>query len=341
MTVLLLAPGANLSPQAVARTLHQPPQVQARADRDVAGIVASLWEETEHRAQRPARPWASSETPDWILASIRDFAAQLLHELSGGAPNLVAVHPGAATHIQVARRILPNTPVISLLRDGTFSPSPVRDALGGLRWAQTWAASTIEGVPCVSVERVPAAAVRGTLLAPLAGLRPPPMPQLSPEAMLGFGCWEPARAAMARAGYAAPPRPHAPPEHPALIEAYAAGEPLEAAVLLLERALKRHPDGRLWAALGERLAEAGEQQSAFCAWISAIESEQSPPSAWIALLGHPEQDHMLPHLSEACRHPDAQVRAATARWLVARGMDEEAAEAVTQVRDERWYAAAK
>lgn len=339
MTTLMLAPSANLPAAALAEILHRPPQVTARADRDVAAILATLWEETEHRAQRPARPWASPQTPPWILRSVTDFARTLLHDLAGGAPNLLVIHPGTLTHLPALRRLLPEQPVRVLARDGTRAPSPVHDALGGLAWARRWADSIGEDAEIIAMERITTANTRGTLLAPLASARLPPGSPLSGEALAGFACWEPAREAMARCGYAPPPRPAAPPAHPALIAAYAQGEAPDAAVAWLKAALREQPDGRLWVALGDRLAEGKDLSGALVAWRAAVESRRSPPRAWRALLAHPERDDALPHLGAACRHRDASVRAAAARWLVARGMDEEAAEALTQVRDDRWYAA--
>jgi hypothetical protein len=344
MIALLITPSANLSPKKIATTLHRPPLVCARADRNIPGILSELWEATEIRARRPARPWEQPETPGWISAAMQDFGRQLLHDLADGSTHIICVFPQQAAGLAVAPRLLPEAQQLLLTRDGRVPPSPIApdNALAGLAWAKAWAGSVQPaldaGIDAVPVEQLSPAAVNGTLLEPLGGLRWSGPAPLQGAALLGFSCWEPARAALAVLGYPVPARPVSPPAHPALIEAFARGEERPQAIARLRGALSVAADARLWGTLGELLAEEGRLTEACEAWRTSAAGD-GPASAWVSLLDQADRDDALPLIRSACGHQDAGVRAAAARWLVVRGMDEESAEALTHVRGERWYAA--
>jgi hypothetical protein len=345
MVSLMLMPAANICPRGVARRLSRPPLVTARADRNVPGMLAALWEATEVRARRPVRPWDSPDTPPWITAALEDFGRQLLVDLAQGSEHLVAVHAEMVAHLPVLRRILPDVQHLMLTRDGRLTDAPIdpMDAGAGLDWAKAWAASIDADVDLLPVDRVRTADLQGTVLEPLCQSPWPERPVLQGAALAGFSCWAPARDAMRRWGYAELEPPDSVGAQPALIEALARGEAetgdVEAAVSRIQGALRQGEDALLQATLGDLLAQQGDEGGAHQAWAAAARAGGAP-SVWVALLSQPERPEGLGWIRAACAHQDTSVRAAAARWLVARGMDAESAEAITSVRHERWYARA-
>jgi len=342
MSTVQLLPSANLSPRGLAARLHRPPQVVARPDRDLPAILSELWESTETRARRPARPWARPDSPPWIEAALREFAADLLGAFRGTGSDLVLTSAVSADGLATLQRLVPDIPLVQVIRDGRGAPKPLASPQEGLAWARQWAASVAPGqeagLDAITIASLRPGALAGTVLAPLAAAHWPALQPLRGEALLGFLCWAPARQALEAAGFGQQPAPPQALSDPELIAAVAENEPVEQAVQRLNGAVRRVPAPRLWALLGDKLSELGDDDRACGAWREALRLAPRQPSALVALLSRPERDDAMPHIQSACAHGSGEVRAAAARWLVGRGMDEESAEALTQVRDQRWYA---
>ena len=74
-------------------------------------------------------------------------------------------------------------------------------------------------------------------------------------------------------------------------------------------------------------------------WCQALRRPQPPLWVWQRFLALAHRDETLSFAAAARTAAEPALRDAAARWMVARGLDEEAAEALAQVHGRRWYIA--
>jgi hypothetical protein len=119
-----------------------------------------------------------------------------------------------------------------------------------------------------------------------------------------------------------------------------AGRAAEAEALL-DRMLARTKgtgSSQLLEALGLLRTMQGREDDAVRSFLRAIQAGGAMEDAWIGLFALPHRSETLA-IAEAARfQQQVSVRAALARWLVARGLDAEAAEIVANVEHQPWRA---
>lgn len=332
---------------ALARTLHCPPRSRFLTDRGILATLDRLWQASEARVRRPGTPWAHPDPPAWVDRAVADFGRLLIRQHAEGAPVVGIAEPEAPA--ARLRAWFPGATILHLVRDGLEAPitlpaAPRAAARAGLDWAQRWSASIegAAGVPTLRFESVPdlLPQLASSLLLPRVGVWQPRLRQrLTGPAAEGFACCAPAAAAMAALGHPLPapgPLSLAVPELTAarargLLAVGQVGEALS----LLDAVDGAHPV--LADVLGEARLAAGDEDAAVAAWAAAVRHPAAPRSAWISLLAHPDRSESAAAARQARRSADPGIRAAAARWMVARGMDREAAEAVARVHGQRWY----
>jgi hypothetical protein len=342
---LIGARGSGLG--ALARALTHPPRSRFLTDRGILSTLDRLWHATEARVRRPGTPWARPEPPDWVDGAVADFGRLLIKQHAEGAAIVGIAEPEAPT--ERLGRWFPNAMVLHLVRDGLEAPitppsDPHAAARAGLDWAERWAscATTGEGA---SVLRFEAIADLLPQLGQAMGLpgvgvwQPRPRQRLVGPAAEGFACCAPAVARMAALGYPVPEPGPLSLAVPRLAAARARGliaaGQCEAALALLEGAGGEHPV--LLDVIGEALLTGGDEDGAAAAWVAALRHPDAPRTAWLSLLSLSARRESASVARHARLSPDPVIRGAAARWMVDRGMDREAAEAVAQVHGERWY----
>ncbi len=189
------------------------------------------------------------------------------------------------------------------------------------------------GVEVLDRLGLPAHAATAAALDMLARL---PAPALSPEVDAAFRAWPAADALLTAMG-----RPSLHPQCTApSAEAARArwaldhGDPL-ATTTFARQALAGPRDDDAWAEAIDCLAEAGAVDEAVDAlerWRVATDAA----AAWSRLLALTQHPASAALIARAARHADPEVRGAAARWLVAHGLDGQAAEVATRSRDAGW-----
>ena len=332
---------------ALARALHAPPVSRFLTNRGILTALDRLWQATEVRVRRPGTPWAHPEPPEWVDAAVADFGRLLIRQHGQGASVVGIAEPEAPTaRIQ---RWFPRATVLHVVRDGLCAPiavpsDPIAAAQAGLAWAERWAASVeaAAGLPVLQLEALTPEAVAelaDALSIPTVGpLDPRPRARLEGPAAEGFACSAAAVRHMAALGYACPQPGALSQTVPALLAARARGllaaDAPEAALAMTES-----PHPVVLTVRGEILRALGDEDGAAAAWQAAIVHADAPAEAWLGLLSLSDRPESLPAARRARCAADPTLRAAAARWMVARGMDHEAAEAIARVHGQRWYIA--
>ncbi|MEL6349682.1 MAG: hypothetical protein AAFV53_41645 [Myxococcota bacterium] len=343
---LLLLGAPNVGLDTLAEALSHAPGVRIRGDWDLVAVLRGLWEATESAARRPAVPWRRPDAPEWLDGTLADYARLLVHLEGQSTTRFGVAHTALARHLLQVAKWLPPFQFVHLARDPmhaaiSLSPdlSTAATAEAGLRWAKIW---TNHVEPPTSV-RLPAVRVESLDPGSLIGVsgvrwRPPALPQLPPAAAEGFACHPTAPTLMSAFGYTPPAVGALSETVPGLIVARAEGDPTQAQ-RRLESGLRRSSDGRLWNALGELHRRQGAESEACRCFTVSIHSPNTPTAAWTNLLSMPHREESLDIIGSARQNPQIEIRAAAARWMVARGMDQESAEVLANVHGYRWYVA--
>ena len=170
--------------------------------------------------------------------------------------------------------------------------------------------------------------------------------ELTQEEQSAFLSWGPAKKMLESAGLLGASRPEASVSEAgdvievveARADSWALNECWEEAEKELVDALKKSDDGRLWASLGRLYLRQNNEDACVVCLIKAVSYEQADETVWSDLLSLHHREETVIVSQIARKSPVLGVRAAAARWLVARGLDEEAAEVVTNVERQEWLA---
>ena len=322
----------------------------------MAKTLHSLWNETEARVRRPGRPWDNPQPPPWVDGAVSDFAELLIRSRAGDAKVMGVVDVETALYIEELQRWLPDAVTMFMVRDGCAAPpdphgtDQVASAMFGLMWAARWARH-IEPTLKAPTMVMKAEMVTETVVKQLCdaiGINTPgswdgapPRSRLSAAAMEGFACHGLARRCMAQLGYETPELGDLVEVVPDLMAAHCMGlmeeDQVSAAKDLLEGAIGRQADPGLLYALGKAYAHTGDLHAASDCWAEATKFAQAGSQSWVALLGQHHHPKVETVVAQARVHSDPVVRDAAARWMVNRGLDHEAAEALANVHGRRWY----
>ena len=336
---------------------------------DIGGVLERLEAFARTTTQRQSQPWAAPEVPEWVGRSVREFGQLLVRSSVGKSEGLVVIaHPENSRHIDrlmgtFSRTSYPfkRAAYLLIVRDGLVVPRvPLGDArsqaLSGLAWAQIWASAIDpgmkQGIPVVRREDLDES--NGEMLVRLGQTQTvqQPLPQTWENAKPGVRLTGPAAQGFAAScsalrwmkffGYSVPEEGVLNSQIPELVVAKADGlieeGALEKAAVLLSGALAKSRHPLLLVSEGKRLASLGDEDGAMACWSECIREESAPVAAWLLMLSRTGHAVSRDHIARARQHPDEAVRGALARWLVARGMDHGAAQAIAGVEGRVWSA---
>jgi hypothetical protein len=340
--LVLLGGPPNPNLELVASELARQPGVR-RIEFEFAAMLARLREATEHRAA----VWrgVNGRAPEWIAPAVVRFGARIVEALQGEESLLLAAHVDNARRIELLASALPQATFVVVLHAGRdLSAGDWLACVEPVRRAEAHLGSRLVLVRDEELVRDSTAA-----FAALCGrleLASTPWSGAQAHADPAPGLTRDARhvklevlAALQHFGYDAPDPMAVVERRPELLCAFArsllaAGRLDEAAAAL--EPLEVAPDSAVHTALGLLAAGRGREREAAHAFLRAIQADVHQVDAWIELFA-------MPHRSEPCavaefarHHQDLRVRAALARWLVARGLDAEAAEIVAHVEHQPW-----
>jgi tetratricopeptide (TPR) repeat protein len=369
---LVGAPGAPLV--ALARELERDMTFRALLPWNVSAALARLRSGATHRAI--VWQGLEAAAPTWIDSAVRAFGPVLVDSLAererrehgDGFDCLVFAHVDHGERFDELVDTFSDARFVELVRDGRIAASGriPRDASdadaarAGLAWARAWrahvapvrarAAELGERLLVVREETLAADPARelGRIFRWLGrdepttwdGARPWLRARLQGAARDGFGADRGAAELLAALGYEPEPLGECAVFVPELAAAAARGalerNQLDEARRVLDRALAAGPEPRALAALGALEARCGNEEAACAAWRAATEFGESAPDAWCALFARPARLENLALAPRARVAADPAIRGALARWLVARGLDREAAEIVASVEHTSW-----
>lgn len=314
------------------------PDLVVRDGARIQELRARLDEHTRSRVQSDRMPWDTGT--DWVSALVDQEVARFAHH--AGARRAVWPAQEAESARATARALD--------ARVATWIASPrhavtatgadpiAAAAAAGERWARSRAAALdLDGVDVTGKPRTVLTTLglawNEVTATALEMLRTLPSPELPPAVLGALGAHPDVAAALRREGVGAPP----PPRHPAVLVVQAAATPSATErVLLARQVLDSEPSTAVRARADDLLIEAGEHAIARADLVRWMRAEDAP-EAWTRLLtnttGRPEAQW----LRRARLHGDPVVRGALARWLVAEGLDAQAAETVCAVRDTGWF----
>ncbi|MCE9595141.1 MAG: sulfotransferase [Planctomycetes bacterium] len=369
---LVGAPGT--SSIGLARELERDSGVRALLPWNLPAALSRLRVGTTHRAI--VWQGLESGAPKWIEPAVRRFGPALVEHLAareranrgGDFEWLVFAHVDHGVLFDELFHAFPEARFVELVRDGRIAaagriPHDVSEsetARAGLAWAREWVAHVapvrarerklgprllrvreedLAADPVAELARVTTWLGRA---APTSwdGARPWLRAPLAGSALDGFSACRPAAALLEELGYGALPVGERVAHEPELATAVARGwigeKRLDDAERLLERALAAGPEPSVLAAFGEVEAALGREDRAVEAWLAAIEFGEVAPEAWIELLARPQRPETVGLAARARTASEPRIRQALARWLVARGLDREAAEIAAGVEHTSW-----
>jgi hypothetical protein len=335
--VLLLA-----IPDAVAAVLAEGlrphPGIALRDGVDIQRLRAEFDQHTRARVHSDRMPWDHGS--DWVDELVEAKLSRVLGKPGGRRVVLRARDTATVGRIASALRA---TPLVWLADPRHAAPPDEGDAIAaaaraGAQWAAAaTAARALDGAvqvgePAAVLDALGLTA-HGPTLATLAMLHRLPAPALAPAVLGALAATHEVAEVLGAAGVRVPP----PPEHPdvLLIRARAAHEPAER-IALAERCLQLAPAPRVRGPAIDILIDAGARAPAR-AHLVRWRQEADAPGAWARLLSERTGPPERAWLRAARSHRDPTVRGALARWLVAHGLDREAAETVCRVRGVDWF----
>lgn len=305
---------------------------------ELATMLLRLREATRSRATI----WQGVEAGpvEWIDPAVRRFAPDIVQLLGQGLPTLVLAHPDHGRHLELLEAALPDARFVIVASLPTEPGVPATEFIEpALRRAQRLGAR-LRIVLGEELSRDP-----DTVLASLvetfglAGARrwqgPRPQPHLdpSPRVLDLLAVDSDSHRTWTALGQTLPDVDDVLERSPELgvrvARSRIADGDLEGAERALGAAGQIEQGSALFSALGLlRLRQRRESDAVHCL-LRALHLDETNSEAWVALLSLPQRAETLAVAPFARRSKDAAVRRALARWLVARGLDAEAAEVVT------------
>lgn len=310
----------------------------ARAHFELAAMVERIREATVHRATI----WqgVGAGRVEWVEPALRRFAPDIVNLLGQGARDLVLAHADCARRLELLEAALPDAQFILVAdvddttdaRATEFIEPAVRRALRlGARLSVVRAAELAS-----DPDRTLAALVAKLGLAgprQWQGARPQARSRPGERNLEALALDLAARRAWAALGVELPAPDAALARRPELALTAARSLMAEGDLDSAERALglaaERAPDAHVFSALGRlRLLQQREDEAVPCL-LRALHMDAGCVEAWQALLALPHRAEPLAVIEFARVSPEREVRLALSRFLIARGMDAEAAEVVT------------
>jgi hypothetical protein len=330
----------------------------------ISALSNRLREATRHRATT----WqgVAARAPDWIEPALRRFLPELVDELSAGADVALLSDPDLAPRFREIAELLPEARLVAVVCDGASLEDAPAHPAEGLDRARAWSrqvepiaeladvadedrgervlvvrAEDLLAAPDAELARVLRHAGIGSAAAAWTGSPPNRPKRLEGGALQCFAAFRPARRALARFGYEVPEPGAECARHPAVALELARGWLLDGRArevgAMLEDALRRSPDApELHEALALLRARQGRSTESAHDLLRSISLAPERPEPWLRLFEDPSRPELLAVADYARQAREPAIRAAFARWLVARGLDPEAAEVVASVEHQAW-----
>lgn len=347
--------GPNLA--LLGRELSARDDVQ-RIDFGFAPFLQRLREATQHRAT----VWqgVGARPADWIDPALRRLADATAQALTPGARWSVDARVDNACELELLGGALPHARFVLLVRDGRFAPAAVDTPQAALDWAREWAracgpivrsaqsvgarAHVVRDEELVADPSRAMASIVQSLGLETACEWTGPAPQrcepLSPALLECFAAHGPARALSEQLGYAlAAPGPEcdsSPEVALELVRALLSEGRVDEARARASRALALQACAATHEALGLVELRSGRETQAVHSLLRAVQADVNRVGPWRELFALAHRPELLAVAEFARLSTQPQVRYALARWLVARGLDREAAEIVANVAHQPW-----
>ena len=367
----------SLDLERIAGLLSSRPELQVHRRFNLVGQYQVLCEAVAVRSKHPDRPWEADA--GWIRALVCDYLRLILHwklkERNGAT--FVDVDARYAADLQVVHEISADARVILVVPDpaalcsdaGSMSHEALesrglrigRSFAKGLATARSalhsFAAGQVLEVHAVELRRAPAATMEAVLefcgialsdaerdVFERLGARLFPVGSAPDERVWrGFrACEEAAVLAGVEPDLGgADEIGTVPPQLvQAWAQAYQAAGADDVGDALFSLAAERHPDaGEVIVSFADSLLGRGLEDEAVDVLLAGLRVQHAEAGLWRRMLALSHRSESVEVAARAWDHPDQTVRGALARWLVARGVDEAAAEAAAGVQNTDWYAA--
>jgi hypothetical protein len=340
--VLLSAEPAALRPL-LTQALGVHPVLRPRMGVDASALHAGLEAATRARVGGLHVPWVPS--PPWV----RSLALSGVHARLQEREGVLVVRADAADVAALAAE-LPGTVALRALGDGRLGVPADADVPTALACADAWlraldaardaptptlrAGGPVDGAALLDALGLPAHAGAAAALGLLAGV--PSGGGLRIPRVLDGAFRARDRVEAALAPWSPGPRPPA-PDHAAVHIALARdAETDDEAVARAQRALGA-PGAQACRAEAAAVLIARGAPEAGVAVLEAWLRTEDAPEAWSGLLALGDHPAARPLLARARHHPHPAVRGALARWLVAQGLEEQAAESLCRVQGTDWF----
>lgn len=321
-------------------------------------FLQRLREATQHRAT----VWqgVDARPADWIEPALQRLAEATALALTRGDGWCIDARPDNAWELEWLSRTLPDAHFVLLVRAGRLAPASVSTPLAALDWAREWArasgpiaeAAESLGARAQVVREEELVAEPSRVLANVAERLELPTPRAwngpAPQSCAPlpndlFECFTACGAARrwsTALGYELP-WPGAdcdrwPDVALELVRTLVAEQRLDEARSHAAHAVALQPCGATHEALGLVELRAGRETQAVQCFLRAIQAEEGRVGPWRELFALSHRPELLVVAEFARASQQAEIRAVLARWLVARGLDREAAEVVANVAHQPW-----
>ncbi|MBK7641654.1 MAG: hypothetical protein IPJ19_01170 [Planctomycetes bacterium] len=374
LTLLCGTPGSSLL--LLARELDGAPFARVLFPWNLGGALEELARATRERAQAWRGPLAEGvpwiERSLELAAPALVEALLERERVQRGAIEWFGIgHFALARHAVRLARVLPQARFVLCGDDGRVAPSgripeqatQRERALAGFEWGEQWSASV---GPLLSIaeelgprlvvlreeelvsdpEAVEAALLGREERSAWRTTRPWKRERLEGDALAGFACSRAARLWQRALGHELPEPGADVLAEPELACARALvaledGDPARGEDLLArarpdELALSQPAAARFEFTRGRIALAQGDRARALRSWLRAIDVDPVQPESWEQAFELREAPELERLAGRARRSEVPRVRHALARWLVARGLDAEAAELVAGVEHQPW-----